>query len=362
MKAYLQSLWCDTNNGATNYSGLYYMSGTPPTDKASLDAAVNLKSPADVHAKAVGFGFVQGQSTYTNTGIGKISALYNALSDKMSWLKKASVPVLINSVAYYYQVADRAYREDGLSDMWRLPPGVLSFPCFAANIWQGASFKALVSPNMRHKESAAVLSTVAFIFEYDTPTTVSGIAKGTPDAPAGGGNDYFYYTKVEYWNGSAWVQVLANSVHTAGTVHTWTPVTAQKFRVTPQVYSNSSATVATFASSFMLLHTAAMPAVSVPDITWGIIVPLPYSNQSASYGVYDVTGSTLPPTDLELRTYAYGRSINYMASEANYMPAIIDTAGLDASVNKMALSKASSLLSTDRPTLLAYKYNLGDLA
>ena len=361
MKAYLQSLWSDTNqNGATCYAGIYYMGGTPPTDKASLDAAVDLKSVPDVHAKALGFGFLQSATSYVTTGIGKVSSLYSAMSDKMSWLKKSSVPILIGSVQYYYQVPDRAYREDGFTDIWHLPPGVLSFPTIGVNVWQGTTAKILAPSNMKHKEVASVLSNISFIFEYDSPTTVSGILKGAPDSTSG--SDYMYYTKVEYWNGSAWIQCLANSIHTANTALNWTPVTAQKFRVTPSVYSNSSSTYTTMACGFMLLHTSPLSAVSAPDITWGIITPLPGISESPYYGIYEVNNQTAAPSDLSLRTYAYGRTANYMVAETNYIPAIIDTAGVDASVNKMSLSKASSLLSTDRPTLLAYKYNLGDLA
>lgn len=355
MKAYLQNSISDTSMTATlQYGVLFYMGGTPPTNQAELDALVDLKSSASLHEKCIGAGAVAGPVTYDQTGIGKFKTVYSAQTDNMSWLKKASIP--IGSSGYYWQVPDRVYREDGINDIGALPVGIGSLPILASNLWNCASWTAQLPPTIRYRESLASPFSTAFILEYDTAVDISALWRGPEDSVYV--SQYFYYVKIETWDGSAWVVQQPNAYIVYNSQTTFAAaVSTTKVRVTLTTYTQSADILVTLMGALMPLSKVPRAAVAQPNITWGVLVPATSNTRTSNPGL-DVLDSTIY-TEVALKTRDYSRSIVHMSKTTTYMPAIIDTASDDGS-SKFVLSKSRNLLSTDRPTLLTYKYTAGD--
>ena len=355
MKAYLQNAIADTAmTPALQYGVLFYMGGTPPNNQAELDALVDLKSSASLHEKCLGAGAVAGTVVYDQTGIGRFKTTYSAQTDNMSWLKKASIP--IGSAGYYWQVPDRIYREDGINDIGALPVGVGSLPILTTNLWNSASWTAQIPPTMRYRDSLTSPFSTAFIFEYDTAVDISAIWRGPADGIYA--SQYFYYVKVETWDGSAWVVQQANAFVTMNSQITFaSAVSTTKVRVTMTTYTQSADIFTTVVGALMPLSKVARAAVARPNITWGVLVPATTTSRSSNASL-DMSDTTTY-SEVALKTRDYSRSIVHMNKTTSYMPAIIDTAG-DDGASKMVLSKSSNLLSTDRPTLMTYKYTAGD--
>jgi hypothetical protein len=355
MKAYLQNAIADTSmTPALQYGVLFYMGGTPPTNQVELDALVDLKSSASLHEKCLGAGAVSGPVTYDQTGIGKFKTTYSAQTDNMSWLKKASIP--IGSAGYYWQVPDKFYREDGINDISALPVGVGSMPILNTNFWNSAVWTAQVPPTMRYRESLNSTFTTAFIFEYDTAVDISAIWRGPADATYA--SQYFYYVKVETWDGSAWVVQQTNAYINMNSQITFAAaVSTTKVRVTMTTYTQGGDIFTTILGAIMPLSKVQRAATAVPNITWGVLVPAT-SNSRSSNASLDMSDATVY-SEVALKTRDYSRSIVHMNKTTSYMPAIIDTAS-DDGASKMVLSKSSNLMSTDRPTLMTYKYTAGD--
>ena len=355
MKAYLQNAIADTAmTPALQYGVLFYMGGTPPNNQAELDALVDLKSSASLHEKCLGAGAVAGTVVYDQTGIGRFKTTYSAQTDNMSWLKKASIP--IGSAGYYWQVPDRIYREDGINDIGALPVGVGSLPILNTNLWNSAVWTAQATSTIRYRESLASTFSTAFIFEYDTAVDISAVWRGPADAIYQ--SQFFYYVKVETWDGGAWVVQQTNAYITTNSQITFAAaVSTTKVRVTLTTYTQSADIFTTWVGALMPLSKVARAAVARPNITWGVLVPATTTSRSSNASL-DIMDTTIY-SEVALKTRDYSRSIVHMNKTTSYMPAIIDTAG-DDGASKMVLSKSSNLLSTDRPTLLTYKYTTGD--
>jgi hypothetical protein len=134
-------------------------------------------------------------------------------------------------------------------------------------------------------------------------------------------------------------------------------VSTTKVRVTMTTYTQSADIFTTAVGALMPLSKVARAAVARPNITWGILVPATTTSRSINASL-DALDSTIY-SEVTLKARDYSRSIVHMNKTTSYMPAIIDTAG-DDGASKMVLSKSSNLVSTDRPTLMTYKYTTGD--
>ena len=318
---------------------------------------------SDLLAKCVGMGLITDTVALDTTGVGRYSITYTLLEAGVSYLKGGSVPAV---GGYFIPMPSRAYYTNGRkSDLWSMPPNMwaMSYACIKNAYSKQARFKYRDVATTAYGLKAAG-SEIQFNVEYDRDTTISALRVGSGAAPVG--NDYVYNAKVEYWNGTAWVQantgseVIGNG--TMGTI-TFAAVTSQKFRVSLYPYSETAGYYSLPTAGCALMHTVAPAAVPVADITWGILVPYPdsdiltssvYDNTSISYNNAYVVDTSLNPMIV--------RNAPYYGKVSNNFPAIIDSCSQDSSASKMVISKSIGLTSDDHPTLAAYKYYPGDLS
>ena len=362
MKAYVQNNLAYLNS---TINTLYYMTGTPPTTPAELNAKVDLSSMSDLHAKCVGVSAILTNAAVDNTGAStynQTSTLYGA---QYSWLKGGGIPVTSTGAQMYALLPSRVFNADTniQNDYWHMPTNVFAMPIEAiSNTYQAnvyVKFRDDVTATYAGKAGAGA----SWQFEYDVATTVSALR--VSQGASVSGNMYNYYAEVRYWDGAAW-QIAFNAAtpatpEKAATTITFTAVTSTKFKVT--LYPNT--VLATYHSialcGLMLMHTSKPADISVPDITWGIIVPrannltnyLSVWSADATYS-YNIDTSANPLIQYSIYAPYFGRL-------TKFMPAIIDTCGQDSLVNKMAISKSVGLMSNDQPTLASYKYYAGDL-
>ena len=383
MKIYIQNSRGNTaQNLVENPSnwGIFYMSGNPPQTESELRAAVNLKSPADIHAKSVGGGFLRGTTALSTTGVGQFSTLYTMMSANMSWLKKNTIPTSFG----YTQMPDRVYSETGYDNLYYMPFAEVSFPSTMLNIWNAPNFVSVGPAIKRMRNTTAhIMSQESFrtIVEYDTAVTVNLIYMGGWRGRFFNnymGNNSARYGQIglDYWDEatSSWKVALAPTlwqyVYSQDNASAFTAVTSTKFRIrkwsAPYDTWTSSNTYNEFCSGTVLgvVGPTAIP-VPMPDITWGILVPLPNTNETAldafagGYidGGWIENGANIT---VSYMTNPYIRQVPYSLHSSLYVPALIDTCSDDPSTSYMVLNKSRNLMSNDRPSLVSYKYILGD--
>lgn len=149
---------------------------------------------------------------------------------------------------------------------------------------------------------------------------------------------------------------------------TFAAVTAAKFKVVLTNAGGATTPNAFAMGGVCLLHSAAPTAVAVPDITWGILVPLPTSpiNYTTVYDVntyynnYNMGSWGAMGQAWLTNNPATGRNSYWYGKTSNNIPAIIDSCGQDSTSNKITITKSTGLMSTDQPLLSSYKYFAGD--
>jgi hypothetical protein len=378
MKAYIQNyLGYTTYNPATQPALLYYMSGSVPQTAADVKAIVDLSDMSDLHSKCVGCSLVSGTVAADTTGIGSFNTTYTLYGAAYSWLKSGSMSTQ-SGTQYYVLPPSRVYYTNGRkSTLWAMPPSLFAMPvnCISNTntVPTANSVKFTdVAASYTYKQ---VGSEIFYTLEYDQSTTVSALRVSSGYECTT--NAYVYSANVDYWNGSAWVNAVtgANGSISDGGVYTitFTAVTATKFRITlyPYLTANTSYTMS-LGGGIALMHTS-VPAstVSIADITWGVLVPMPALTSVLYTSVYlnDTVGGNTYCISPSFNTAAYdptnnpliGRSAPFYGLATTNIPAIIDSCGQDSTANKMAISKSTLLISSDRPTLASYKYYSGDL-
>lgn len=377
MKAYIQNY-----NGSSVYNPtqqpaiLYYMTGSVPQTPADVKAAVDLSDMSDLHSKCVGASMLT--ATYALDATTKvINTIYTLYGASYSWLKSGSMPTT-SGTQYYILPPSRVYYTNGRkSTLWAMPPSLFAMPLNC--ITNTTTIPSVTSVKFTDAPAASAFkdvgSEIFYTLEYDQATTVSALRVSSGNAVTG--NQYVYSANVDYWNGSAWVNAVTGyngSVFLAGVYTlTFTAVTATKFRVTLFPYQEYAGFYSiSIGGGIALMHTSApVNTVQLSDITWGIIVPMPsytavgytsvYSHDVSTNATYCIAPSfntsTYDPTNNPL----LGRSAPFYGLATTNIPAIIDTCGQDSTVNKMAISKSTGLISSDKPTLASYKYYAGDL-
>lgn len=355
MKAFIQSqLALAAAREINSPSIIYYMPGAIPTDKASLLASVNMADISDIHAKSVGYSILTGTAAYEDVGHGKSSITYTSVNANRTCLKGGTTKV----GSAYIATPSKAYNDFRMANtMQTVPPALFYAP---SNIFTGAS--TYIENTVRVAESIDVATSLGafsapYILEYESAITLSSLHFFNGIGVIG--SQYSYRVKVEYWNDTAWATAFAGTTVTASSALTviplTTPATSSKWRITLLPYEMRVNYPCLRIYGIALSHTSPPAPVSVPDITWGIIVP--YNETSASslpFYRLNVTAESASGVRRE-RTIA-----NCLAS-ANYVPAIIDTCGENSMTSKIAISKATGLTSDDKPSVLAYKYYTGDL-
>lgn len=357
MKAFIQNNWTNTEqNYATVPALAFYMSGTVPTDKASLLAALPSVDVPTLLEKCVGLGLML--CTRYKDSSSRVRAQYKVFSDKLSMLKRGSAPFTVNSVAYNYPMPSKAYREDGKKGLWWMPPTLFAFPQASTNVFGATISPAIRKPNVRVKnvETDAV-SEAVYVVEYVDSTTISSIFTGAFEERGGIAPTNI---KVEYWTGSAWSTSLS-SAYAPDTVKSFAAVTSTKFRITLSL-SASTTSVVTRLGGIALLHTAAKSPVSLSDtITWVAILQMPDIDTSMSHPMY-LNDRLLPYTESDVKLNSTICEAGAMDILSPMAPLVIDTCGTSSLTAKALISKSTGLVATtDRPTITLYDYILGDL-
>jgi hypothetical protein len=359
VKVFVQNNWTNTSQNYGTFPALaFYMSGTLPTDKASLLSAVPSVTIPGLLEKCVGLGLLLG-TRYADTSL-KVRTQYRTFSDKLSMLKLGSCPFTVGGVAYNYHMPTKAYREDGNSGLWWMPPTLFAFPTSAANVYGATVNPVIRTPNVRIKDRETdATTTAAYIVEYTESTTVSRVFMG---AVENRGGIVPQKIAVEYWTGTAWASALAASAYSADRTIGFTAVSSTKFRITITT-SNSTTSVTTRMGGIALLHTASKTALSLTDtITWVAIVPMPDIDTTLTNQIY-LSDRLLPYTEAEVMLNSTLTSAGAMDLLSPMVPMIADSCSASATSSKALITKAASLIATtDRPQITAYDYILGDFA
>lgn len=167
-------------------------------------------------------------------------------------------------------------------------------------------------------------TTLYLVQEFDTPFNLTSVRIG-PYAYKGLGS---ISVAVDAWVNGAWQQVMApQALPSTGKEVAVTPTLASKFRMR-RIHG---APIASFdGCGVWLQSTDAKPEVSLPPITWCIVIPM-------GSGPYDLLAN----------------SVSAVTGPDNPVVAEVFTAGGPTDSGKEVLfSKASGLLSTDAPTFV----------
>ncbi len=349
-----------TYSPSTFYHALYYMSGVAPTTLDAVKAVVDLSDSSDLHSKSVGVSLVKSTVALDTTGMGSYSQTFTLSGAYRSWLKNG----FTKQGSYYIPTPSRFYYTNGRkATLFSLPPNLFSMP---VDCISNATVMSTYT-TVNHVDSAPTTlayldsgNNIDYTIEYDNDTTISAIRVSV--GAASPSSSYIYTADVYYWNSSTslWVAAYTGRSLTANsdvTTLTFAAVTSTKFRVVLYPYKLTAGYPRMFIGGVALMSTISPSIVSVPDITWGIIIPFPVPASSAVIDMY--YDQALPSLDPNLNNITGRGSGTYQKSNAN-MPAIIDTCGQTGS-SKMVITQSSNLTSEMRPTLAAYKYYLGEL-
>lgn len=386
MKLYMQHQMDDTSAYANPTHGLiYYMSGLVPQSNAELKSIIDPVNVKNLHALSVGNGRIRGTISYDSTNEGKYRILYSGLNG-LSFLKGVSYPLYIGSTTYYWTMPSRVYREDNLESAWGMPPTMLSNPSLTNNCFAAPVFYANYDTVVRAQYSDASSNYVHYTVEYDTPITINNLilSVGLWCVPLGWSTGSFYAgltgVVVYAWNEStsSWTTVLPMTVRNGNVngdlVYTLTATQAKKFRIglrTARYHGSSYDTPgieAALRGLALVSSTSQTFADQVPDITWGVVVPIAGTEDDTNADMYRRAGAAWysplmsDVSQLTLRTMSYTKQSWWMHHTCKHIPAIIDSASEDSASGKMLLSKSESLTIADRPLLLSYSYCPGDLS
>lgn len=357
MKAYIQNNWTNTSQNYQTAPALaFYMSGAVPTDRASLLAALPAVDVPTLLEKCVGVGLML-CTRYKDANL-KVRGQYKAFSDKLSMLKRGSAPFKVNSTTYNYPMPSKAYREDGKSGLWWMPPTLFAFPIASTNVYGATINPVIRKPNVRVKESETdVGAEASYVIEYADSTTISALFTGACEARGGIEPTS---VRVDYWTGAAWATAMSGQ-YTQDTAKTFTAVTSTKFRIVLGL-SQSATSVVTRLGGLALLHTAAKSPITLSDsISWVAILPMPDIELSMSNPLY-LNDRLLPYTEAEIRLNSTVCEAGAMDLLSSMAPIVIDTCGTSPVSAKALISKSTGLIATtDRPAVTLYDYILGDL-
>jgi hypothetical protein len=378
MKALVQNyLCCATYNATTQPALLYFMSGTAPTTPAGVKALVDLSDMSDLHSKSVGCSLINANYSLDTTTVGQVSVSYTVNTTSAinwSWLKGG----YIKNGSWYWLPPSRAYYENGRkSTLYSMPPALFTMPVNAIT----SSYITPSSSIVKYSDNIGDIS-ASYILEYDQQTTVSAYRCATGYAMVSS-NKMATYSQIliYYWSTTtnAWTLAYSQSYayNTGPLIYsaTFAAVTSTKFKVVLNVdpaywatYMSASSVLAN--SGFALMHTAAPATLSVPNITWGIIVPMPtpittgtslydFSDNTNSAGNNLYTWSQSSPPDMT-NNPAIGRSSYWYGVATANIPAVIDTCSEDPAVGRILITDSKSLTSDAPPSLVAYSYKAGD--
>ena len=357
MKAYIQNNWTNTSQNYQTAPALaFYMSGAVPTDKASLLAALPAVDVPTLLEKCVGVGLML-CTRYKDANL-KVRGQYKVFSDKLSMLKRGSAPFNVNATSYHYPMPSKAYREDGKSGLWWMPPTLFAFPIARTNVYGATISPAIRKPNVRVKElETDVGAEASYVVEYADATTISALFTGACESRGGVEPTS---VRVDYWSGTSWHTAWTGQ-YDQETAKTFTAVTSTKFRLVLGL-SQSATSVVTRLGGLALLHTASKAPIALSNsISWLAILPMPDIALSMSNPLY-LNERLLPYTEAETRLNSTLCEAGAMDLLSSMAPIIIDTCGTSAMTAKALISKSTGLIATtDRPTVTMYDYILGDL-
>lgn len=377
MKAYIQNLIGATPDQYQKYSVLYYMSGAVPQTIDDVKAAVDLSDMSDLHAKCVGTTMITATVGSTSASGGqKNITFYNGNSNTLTCLKGGAFATT-SGTQYYIPMPSRVYYTNGRkSTLASMPPSLFANPYYPITATSSNANGVKYRDNATFGYSwKAAGSEIYYTVEYDQATTISALrfCNGYYDVSG----YHVYSAALDYWNGTAWVNLISGAayntpIQTAATL-TCTATTATKFRITLYPSAETAGYNMLCYCGISLMHTEQPNAVAVPDITWGIIVPTyTFTQNISNFGdvyitnmkdyTYDNNWSNFNASTYDVtKGLPVGRNSNWYGVITTNIPAIIDTCGQDSTVNKIAISKSTGLMSTDKPMLASYKYYLGDL-
>ena len=316
---------------ATAKATVYLMSGVPPTDAASLKAAVDMTDLGAIHNASIGNLIANEAISYNGTPLSGIVGSKSTFTqpDTNTVFKNGAMPLRGDATKYQYMPA-RIFRVDGKPlTPRRCTPQLFSSPHAALNTW---------SPNVYVRDNLNDPAATAYQLEFDRPVPVAGFYWYGGNNAAG-----LLPTNIslQYQDSNGVWQTVASSAVTvtAAAIAASSTVTASNFRI----IITMNPTVLLYATFYgiALYGTTDLPPIPVPDITWAILVP----HGIAPYDVWDPGA------------YAWHTSGTRYA----YVPAIVDSAGDAAAGKPLVMTAATGLTTQSHPSLMNYIHSLGVL-
>lgn len=309
------------------------MDGTPPTTHAELAARVNLKDFCDMWSKSVGVTYAAGARSNYN-GVGADWTTFFSAVPAIGQMKGGPLRVALSGHTFAASgsavrlVPDTIEIQDASGN--RVECGWLSL--FIAQMLcrlpnSGSVNAGYTDATWLSPHYVSELSTVAHIVVgFSSPQAITGMSI---DQWASASTKNI---AVDYWDGAAWVQCVAQRTTAAAFVPF--SVTTTKLRLRLGV--GALGAVSEAACSFAFYSSSPQPQRSHPTVRWGLLIP---------------TGSR--PTGSGVASL-HSLLLDGLISAKSRIPLYAFTIGGPGGSEEVILNKVAGLTSDDTPTVTGF--------
>jgi len=312
---------------------LLLMDGTPPTTHAELAAKVNLKDFCDMWNKSVGVTYVTGTRANYNGAGSEWTTFFNAVST-IGQMKGGPLRVALSG--HTFAASGSAVR---------LVPDTIEIQDASGNRIECGWFSLFVAQMLcRLPNSGSVNGTytdATWLSPHQVPelnpTAHIVVGFNSPQTLTGMSIDQWSMAStkniaVDYWDGAAWVQCVAQRATTAGFV----PFSATTTKLRLRLGTGALGAITESSCSFAFYAASPMIQRNHPDVKWGLLIPTgsrPTGNSIASLQTLVTDG---------------------VISAKSRIPLFAFTVGGPGGSEEVILSKVAGLTSDDTPTVTGF--------
>lgn len=322
------------NHSISRYAGflVMYFGGTPPTDAASLKAAIDIYDFTDMYNKCLGFatlrdGNVVGGSLELTQAQDRVALKGSPINYYIKYSLSAVPTLQLGSPPDRIALCNGA---DPYAKLGKL--GMAGITRMHLMPWAGADNMATDIPRCLGISPDLIGGAIAMEWEWNVAREFGGILRAGADTIIQNGP---HTLAVDAWVNGAWEQVLApvtKAASAAQTHHTFTKnVVTTKLRLR---WSTASGYANGCHGCIPLEVKASVPAaVAVPNIEWAVLVPFDLYSTSAQWKILERK---------ELPVPLFAGKVGGPG----------DGQGFD-----VILSQKTGLMSSDMPTVTGIKLN-----
>lgn len=244
---------------------LLYMGGTPPTNIAQLNAAVRANDFCDMWNKSLGCAY----ATPTKAGPGGVGVEYTTMFSPRAGCGQMKGGVHRMDAATFVGTGSPVVPDTiGFETAAGVPITDSGwFGLFVANMLCRAGLANVVAGvALSPRQLTEFLPTGHIVVGFNAAKTLTGIQCNHVAASS------LQKFAVDYWNGSAWVECVANRDAAQGWVAFAPQVTTTKVRIRLQAGALPATSEVT--DSFVLAEVSAPVATAVANITWALVIPV----------------------------------------------------------------------------------------